>query len=152
MNEIALVDIIAILQISTAPVILISGVGLLLLSMTNRYGRVIDRVRLLVRERKMTVSSADIQMINDELAVLYRRAKIIRFSIAAAGFNILLVAFLIFLLFLFSVFDLELVFLVILTFILSLVCLIAGMVAFLLDINVSLKAVKIELRGFGPGK
>jgi len=39
-----------ILTASIAPVIVISGIGLLLLSITNRYGRAIDRVRLLARE------------------------------------------------------------------------------------------------------
>ena len=38
-------DIVPFLQLSIGPVIVISGVGLLLLSMTNRYGRVIDRTR-----------------------------------------------------------------------------------------------------------
>ena len=42
-------DLIPILQVAIGPVILISGVGLLLLSMTNRLGRVIDRARLLVK-------------------------------------------------------------------------------------------------------
>ena len=38
------------LQLAVSPVILISAYGLLLLSMTNRLGRAIDRARLLVRE------------------------------------------------------------------------------------------------------
>ena len=40
-------EVVPVLQISIGPVILISGVGLLLLSLTNRYGRVIDRSRFL---------------------------------------------------------------------------------------------------------
>ncbi|MEO6486667.1 MAG: DUF2721 domain-containing protein, partial [Thermoanaerobaculia bacterium] len=38
------------LQLSIGPVILISGVGLILLSMTNGFGRVIDRSRLLAQD------------------------------------------------------------------------------------------------------
>ena len=38
-------DIVPVLQIAIGPVILISGVGLLLLTMTNRLGRAIDRAR-----------------------------------------------------------------------------------------------------------
>ena len=37
-------------EAAIAPVIVISGIGLLLLSITNRYGRAIDRARLLMRE------------------------------------------------------------------------------------------------------
>ena len=40
---ISLSELVPILQIAIGPAILISGVGLLLLSMTNRLGRVIDR-------------------------------------------------------------------------------------------------------------
>jgi hypothetical protein len=43
-------DVIPLLQIAIGPVILISGVGLLLLSMTNRFGRIIDRSRILAQE------------------------------------------------------------------------------------------------------
>jgi hypothetical protein len=42
------VSVVQILTASIAPVIVISGVGLLLLSITKRYGRVIDRARLRV--------------------------------------------------------------------------------------------------------
>jgi hypothetical protein len=43
-------SVVQILTASIAPVIVISGVGLLLLSISNRYGRAIDRARLLARE------------------------------------------------------------------------------------------------------
>ena len=39
-----LTDLVPILQMAIGPVILISGVGLLLLSMTNRLGRAIDSI------------------------------------------------------------------------------------------------------------
>jgi hypothetical protein len=39
-------DLMTTLQLSIGPVILISGVGLILLSMSNRFARVIDRSRL----------------------------------------------------------------------------------------------------------
>jgi hypothetical protein len=43
-------SVVQILTASIAPVIVISGIGLLLLSITNRYGRAIDRARLIMRE------------------------------------------------------------------------------------------------------
>jgi len=36
-------ELIPVLQVAIGPVVLISGIGLLILSMTNRFGRVIDR-------------------------------------------------------------------------------------------------------------
>ena len=46
----SLANLIPSLQLSIGPVILISGIGLILLSMTNRFGRVIDRARHLTRD------------------------------------------------------------------------------------------------------
>jgi hypothetical protein len=43
-------QLIPVLQTAIGPVILISGVGLLLLTMTNRLGRAIDRARILAGE------------------------------------------------------------------------------------------------------
>src|SRR5580658_5843608 len=43
-------SVVQILTASIAPVIVISGVGLLLLSISNRYGRALDRARLIMRE------------------------------------------------------------------------------------------------------
>jgi len=38
-------EIVPVLQTAISPVVLISGVGLLLLTMTNRLGRIVDRAR-----------------------------------------------------------------------------------------------------------
>lgn len=67
-----------ILQLSITPVALVSGVGLLLLSMTNRLGRVIDRSRELARahDERSGVTPAD----QAEMRILFRRA---RFLLAA---------------------------------------------------------------------
>jgi len=37
-----------VLELAVSPAILVSGIGLLLLSMTNRFGRMIDRARILM--------------------------------------------------------------------------------------------------------
>ena len=50
MSATTLHEIVPVLQVATGPVILISGIGLLLLTMTNRLGRTIDRARILCRE------------------------------------------------------------------------------------------------------
>jgi len=52
MNVPSLHELIPVLQVAIGPVILISGIGLLLLGMTNRYGRTIDRARELAQVRR----------------------------------------------------------------------------------------------------
>jgi hypothetical protein len=144
MTATKLATIIPILQLSIAPVILISGVGLLLLSMTNRLGRVVDRVRLLVREKK-TATGEESFIIQSQLDILFRRAIIIRFSIAMAGMNILFDSLLIISIFVFSLLELDFALGIVLVFVLSLIFLIISIIAFLEDINMSLRAVKLEL-------
>ena len=45
------------IQLSITPVILITGLGSLLLTMTNRMGRIVDRTRSLARPPKSSDSS-----------------------------------------------------------------------------------------------
>ena len=58
MNDYPISDLVTILQTAISPVILISGVGLLLLTMTNRLGRTIDRSRGLSDETEKAGSAA----------------------------------------------------------------------------------------------
>jgi hypothetical protein len=75
------VSVVQILTASIAPVIVISGVGLLLLSITNRYGRVIDRARLLARDlAESDPESARRRHLNDQLRFTNRRAHMLRSS------------------------------------------------------------------------
>jgi hypothetical protein len=50
----SVIQLIRILSASIAPVIVISGVGLLLLSMTNRYSRVLERARDFIKDLDAT--------------------------------------------------------------------------------------------------
>ena len=47
MQNFSVAELIPVLQTAIGPVILISGIGLLLLTMTNRLGRAIDRARII---------------------------------------------------------------------------------------------------------
>ncbi|HUA68113.1 MAG TPA: DUF2721 domain-containing protein, partial [Candidatus Saccharimonadales bacterium] len=86
------------LRDAIGPVILISGVGLLLLTMTNRLGRAIDRARLLKRELPK-LSGREREQALAQVAIIYRRARVIRLSILLAATSVLLAAALIITLF-----------------------------------------------------
>ena len=88
-----LTEIIPVLQVAIGPVILISGVGLLLLTMTNRLGRAIDRARQLARE--VTSPDANRTQVAEQVVTIYRRARVLRLTIALAALSVLLTAFLI---------------------------------------------------------
>jgi hypothetical protein len=79
---------IGFLQSSIAPIALISGVGLILLSLTNRLGRTIDRTRALLTELR-TASGKRINTIKLELVALHRRNKVLKVAMGGIAFSIL---------------------------------------------------------------
>jgi len=140
----SLTDLIPTLQLSIGPVILISGVGLILLSMTNRFGRIIDRARLLLRDLH-NAAADDRERILAELAILSRRAKIVRAGIALDVLCVLLAALLIFGLFLGVLLQLQIAALLVTLFILCMLCLVISLFLGMVDVNLSLKALWLEM-------
>jgi multidrug efflux pump subunit AcrB len=139
MNIHLLDNLTAVLQTSISPVALISGVGLLVLSLTNRLGRVMDRLRDLLDQRR-EASTPDAQ-----ITVLHRRAALLRGSVTAAVTCILLASTLVLVLFSMAIFGGRLELLVIALFAFSILALIVSLVLFIFDLNQSLRAVEEEL-------
>jgi uncharacterized membrane protein YqjE len=132
------------LRDAIGPVILISGVGLLLLTMTNRLGRAIDRARLLKRELPERTGREREQTLA-QVEIIYRRARLIRMSILLAAISVLLAAALIITLFVTALLQWQQGTLASLIFIGSMISLFGSMIAFIWDINLSLHALKLEL-------
>ncbi len=139
-------DLIPILQVAIGPVILISGVGLLLLSMTNRFGRVIDRARLLAGSLEAATPEQR-ERLAAQVAILSVRGRLVRLSITFAAVSLLLAAILIVALFLTALLGWENAALLAALFIASMVALVASILLFIRDINLSLAALKLELGG-----
>jgi hypothetical protein len=126
-------------------VILLSGVGLMIGTMNNRLGRTIDRSRLLVESRNRATDAAHRERQKDQLAVLWRRAHILRTAITLAVNCVLLIAILIIVVFVSALLKWENVAIVIALFIAALASLIASLVYFIRDVNMSLHALEKEL-------
>lgn len=139
-------ELVPVLQTAIGPVILISGLGLLLLTMTNRLARTIDRSRELIVEYDK-LSECSRSQVDREVIVLWKRARYVRTSILLACTSCLGAATLIILLFLTSLLQLDVPLLVAVVFILSMLSLITSLIFFLLDVNLTLSALKIELEG-----
>ena len=145
----SLQELIPVLQVAIGPVILISGVGLLLLTMTNRLGRAIDRARSLVRdlhERR----EGDRDHVLAQAAIIYRRARLIRLTIALAALSVLLAAVLIIVLFVSALMKWDQGLSIILLFIVCMGSLIASLITFIYDIHLSLVALRLELKQVKP--
>ena len=137
-------DFIAILQMAIGPVILISGVGLLLLSMTNRFGRVTDRCRAIC-ETLRNGSANSREHLLTQLRVFEHRARLIRLAILFAGTSVLFAAILVIALFAAVFFNLDAAIMIALLFVTCMASLICSLMLFLRDINVSLSALKPEI-------
>lgn len=133
----------SILQLSIAPVTVISGVGLLLLSMTNRYGRVVDRTRSLIGEIKHA-NKDDSQRFIQQMQILFQRAKLLRTVIVACTSCIIAVVISIFCIFVTQVFGIHFEGIAIGSFLVGLLALMVSLILFLQDLSVSMKALHLE--------
>lgn len=133
-----------LMQLSVSPAVLISGVGLLLLSVTNRLGRAIDRSRVCVKELDHAEGARREEQL-DQLRILLRRAGLLRTSVCMLVGSIFFSCLMILLLFLKGFGGVHAEMALVLAFLLNLVVLL-GSVAFLLaDVFLSLKALRIEV-------
>ena len=133
-----------ILQSSIAPVVLISGAGLVLLSMTNRLSRPIDRIRLLCAQLKERPPQQG-EDIKRQIEILLRRCGYLQAAIILATASITCVSVLVLALFLVYTAGLDLVGLIQGLFIAALSSLILSLGFFLRDIALGLHSVKIEI-------
>jgi hypothetical protein len=132
------------LQLAVSPVILISAYGLLLLSMTNRLGRAIDRARQLARDGSPGKE--------EQIAIIARRAVWIRQAIVFVCLALLAAALLVLVLFASVLLEIGIAPAVALLFIVSVVCLFIGLTYFLVDIFASLHAMQAELESERDGE
>ena len=139
-------SVVQILTASIAPVIVISGVGLLLLSISNRYGRALDRARLIMRElQSSTTSSAEIRHLEEQLQHTHQRARLLRLSMTYGALSIFFVSFMILSLFAEQVFGMHTDYIALPFFAACLVCLIIAMYYFIRDSTVSMAALELEM-------
>jgi hypothetical protein len=137
-------SLVAILQASIAPFVLISGIGLLLLSMTNRIARPTDLIRRLLDELQ-TAPERDVAFLLSEVALLRKRCSIMRRAIFFSIMAIVCVSCVTLLLFASLLFNAYLHYMVELLFGGSLVCLIASLLYLLEDIRITLRSLDLEI-------
>jgi hypothetical protein len=136
-------ELVPVLQVAIGPVILVSGVGLLLLAMTNRLGRIVDRARFLYRELA-AARDAERERTLAQMRILRRRALLVQRAIALATLSVLLSAGLVIVLFTGALLRLQAAWLAVLLFMAAMASLIVALVLFLADVRQSLRALELE--------
>jgi hypothetical protein len=137
-------QLIPILQTAIGPVILISGVGLILLTMTNRLGQTVNRIRNL-NDNLVKAKVTGRTKVIAQIQVLVRRARLIRLAILLAATSALVVSVLIIILFFMALWQIEIAWVIALLFMISMACLICSLIVFIYDVNQSLTALTLEL-------
>ena len=132
-------------QSTISPLVLISGVGLILLSLTNRLARTIDRSRGLVAEIR-DPSSNDINNKKTQLRILVRRSYILKYSITSISFSILSSSLIIPVLLIMYIFHFDLTTLGKLLFLLSIIGIILSAIFLFIDVSLTLKALEFEVK------
>lgn len=137
-------ELLPVLQAADGPVILISGVGLLLLSLTNRFGRAADRLRQLLREMRGAPEDSR-KRLAGQVENLYERTFLIQRAIVFSTVSLLFASVLIITLFVTALIKWESAMLISLLYICCLASLIISLIAFIMEIRLSLQALKMEL-------
>jgi len=135
-----------VLQLSLAPVALISGVGLLLLSMTNRLARTIDTIRELSKETD-TASPMEVRNLTVQIRIIHRRARLLQASITLGGVSVLCTGVIVFCLFAIYSLHAPLYVLVMWLWGFGLATLVLSLALFVQDVTLSLAALKHEVGG-----
>ena len=136
------------LQSSISPIVLISGVGLLLLSLSNRLGRTTDRSRDIVKELGEMRDKKGKKRKIVQLNILYRRSKILRISIVSIAFSILTSSLIIPILLIMNLFVVDLTTIGIFLFMLSVLGIITSAILLFIDVTLSLKALEIGVNEY----
>ena len=136
-----------ILRLSITPVALISGVGLILLTLASRLGRTIDRSRIIVSELdNEQIKRKDVKI--TELQILYKRSRILRSSIASISFSVLTSSLIIPVLIIINILQADLKIIGGILLILSITGIIISSIFLLIDVVLTLKALKYEVKEY----
>jgi hypothetical protein len=173
MEATTVTQLIPVLQTAVSPVILISGVGLILLTMTNRLGRIVDRSRVMATDLPNMQGNKH-ERIERELHILWKRARLMRLAIGGVTLSALASAILVIVLFVSTWLKLDAGWLLgglfILSmgalcvakldagwllgglFILSMGALCVALLVFIREIHFSLQAIALEIEGISNHK
>ena len=132
-----------VIQLSVAPVFLLAGIGALLMVMTNRLARIVDRARVI--EARLSGEPDGIGPIHAEMLTLERRARNISLAIGLCTTTALLVSSVVAVLFLNAFFSYNTSTAIAVLFIAAMLTLIAALILLLREVLLGTATLR-----FGP--
>lgn len=137
-------SLLPVIQMAITPVILISGMGALMITLTGRMARIVDRTRLLCGEVR-EARGDERQHLWTQLDIMWRRARFIRLAVTFNGLSMLVSCLLIIAIFLDAIIVAGLARTMLALFATAIFLVVAALVCFLRDIHVSLRALQLEV-------
>jgi len=132
------------IQLSVAPVFLLAGIGAVLNVIAGRLGRVVDRSRTLEKLHPST-SGPEHDRHVWELRLLDRRMSVVNWALFLCVSSAVAICFVVALLFVAELADLRIGTIVALVFILAMILLTSGLVMFMIEVRLSLRATKVRV-------
>jgi MFS family permease len=131
------------IQLAIAPVFLLAGIGAILNVLAGRLARVVDRSRVLETLHGSSEGEEHRRYVL-ELRIVDRRMRLANAAIALMVASAIVVCLLVALLFVTQLAGLAFRVAVAIAFVLSMALLIAGLILFLIEINVALRGLKVR--------
>ncbi|MFH1497293.1 MAG: DUF2721 domain-containing protein [Verrucomicrobiota bacterium] len=138
-------SLLPMIQLAITPVILITGLGSLMLTMTNRLGRIVDRTRVLAGQAR-SATGEERTHVESQLRILFRRAKLVRMAVSLATLSMFVSGLLVVVIFLSALLGIEAALAILMLFVAAITLLLGALGFFLRDINVTLNALRLEVR------
>jgi hypothetical protein len=140
------VDVAHLIQVALTPIFLISAIGVTLNVLTNRLARIVDRARaiedVLRRSGHPTLEARDLHGL---LGVLERRARFINAAITLITLSALFISLVVVMLFVNAFLRWDLSAFIACMFILSMVSLCAALLAFLIEVRIATRTLRIGI-------
>lgn len=138
-----------VIQLAVAPVFLIAGIGSMLVVLTNRLGRIVDRARKL--EEQLAVSGDNYDLaVNANLHIHARRARLVQFAIGCCALCALMICTVVMVLFIGALFEMNFASLVAVIFIAAMTSFILALLFFLREIHLAIRHLGIVAREKPP--
>ena len=132
-----------LIQLALGPVFLISGVGITLNMLTSRLARIVDRARTLEAQREVNGNERKLASIDEDLKIIFRRARYINSAIALGTTSAFLTALVVTLLFASEFTPLGVGAVIAIMFVAAMACLSVSFLLFLIEVRIATNALRI---------
>lgn len=138
-------DIAHLIQVALTPIFLISAIGVTLNVLISRLGRIVDRARTLEDRLLLEEQPASAAELQRQLAVLEGRAGYIHTAITCIILSALFIALVVVMLFVNAFLRWDLSVFIACMFILSMLSLAAALLAFLIEVRIATRNLRIGI-------